>query len=226
MLTLLNSESSIVDTLKAGEKGQIILDKTTFYAESGGQVGDTGILSNENVEIQVTNTSYGIAPSLIVQEVKIISGTVNINDLLTAQFDVVKRNRIRRNHTATHILHWALRLVVGDHVKQAGSLVDDQRLRFDFQHFDQLTPEQISEIERLSNEQIISAANVTHLEMPIEDAKKMGAIAFFGDKYGEKVRVLTAGPSIEFCGGTHVDNLGFIGSIEGYPLPSFFLACL
>ena len=214
VLTLLNSESSIVDTLKAGEKGQIILDKTTFYAESGGQVGDTGILSNENVEIQVTNTSYGIAPSLIVQEVKIISGTVNINDLLTAQFDVVKRNRIRRNHTATHILHWALRLVVGDHVKQAGSLVDDQRLRFDFQHFDQLTPEQISEIERLSNEQIISAANVTHLEMPIEDAKKMGAIAFFGDKYGEKVRVLTAGPSIEFCGGTHVDNLGFIGSIR------------
>lgn len=214
VIAILNSDLSAVDSLNAGDIGQIILDKTTFYAESGGQVGDTGILSNKNLEISVTNTTYGIAPSLIVHDIKVISGSIKNGDSLNAQFDVVRRNRIRRNHSATHILHWALRLVVGDHVKQAGSLVDDHRLRFDFQHFDQLTNEQLAEIEKLANEQVISAPDVTHVEMPIDEAKKMGAIAFFGDKYGEKVRVLTAGPSIEFCGGTHVSNLGFIGSIR------------
>ncbi len=214
ILVLLNEDAEQVEELTKGQNGQVILDKTTFYAESGGQVGDKGILFADDLEVQVTDTSYAIAPSLIIHDVKVINGTLKENDILTAQFDVVRRNRIKRNHTATHILHWALRLVVGDHVKQAGSYVDDQRLRFDFQHFEQLSKEELSEIERLANEQLISGVNVTHIEMPIEEAKKLGAIAFFGDKYGEKVRVLTAGPSIEFCGGTHVDNLGFIGSIR------------
>ena len=214
VLAIINSDGQEAQSLNEGEKGRIILDKTTFYAESGGQVGDTGILINGNCELFVTDTTYAIAPSVVIHDVKVKSGTINKSDELSAHFDVIRRNRIRRNHTATHILHWALRKVVGDHVKQAGSVVDDQRLRFDFQHFDQLSEEQLKEVEEIANQEIILAPNVTHEEMPIEEAKKMGAIAFFGDKYGERVRVLVAGPSIEFCGGTHVSNLGMIGSIR------------
>lgn len=214
VLALLNSEGQETQSLSEGESGRVILDKTTFYAESGGQVGDTGILINGNAELFVTDTTYAIAPTVVIHDVKVKSGTINKSDELSAHFDVMRRNRIRRNHTATHILHWALREVIGDHVKQAGSVVDDQRLRFDFQHFEQLTDEQLAKVEEIANQEIILAPDVTHEEMPIEEAKKMGAIAFFGDKYGERVRVLVAGPSIEFCGGTHVSNLGMIGSIR------------
>ena len=214
VLAIINSDGQEAESLNEGEKGRVILDKTTFYAESGGQVGDTGLLINGNAELFVTDTSYAIAPTVVIHDVKVKIGSIKIGDEVSAHYDVIRRNRIRRNHTATHILHWALREVVGDHVKQAGSVVDDQRLRFDFQHFDQLTPEQLAEVEEIANQEILKAPDVTHQEMPIEEAKKMGAIAFFGDKYGERVRVLVAGPSIEFCGGTHVSNLGFIGSIR------------
>ena len=126
----------------------------------------------------------------------------------------MRRDRIRRNHTATHILHWALREVLGSHVQQAGSMVGPDRLRFDFCHHDAVTPEQLTQVERLANEQVISDAPVRHYETTKAEAERIGAIAFFGEKYGEIVRVLEAGPSTELCGGTHVYALGFIGPIK------------
>jgi alanyl-tRNA synthetase len=126
----------------------------------------------------------------------------------------VRRDRIRRNHTATHVLHWALREVLGSHVQQAGSLVAPDRLRFDFSHHEPVTPEQLAEVERLANAQVISDAPVRHYETTKAEAERIGAIAFFGEKYGEIVRVLEAGPSTELCGGTHVHALGFIGPIK------------
>jgi alanyl-tRNA synthetase len=213
VLAILNGQGEAVESLDSGE-AYIVLDKTPFYAESGGQIGDTGVLVGNNASIKVNDTQYGIAGTIYVHETTIESGTISVGDSVTAQIDGIRRDRIRRNHTATHILHWALREVLGEHVKQAGSVVDDQRLRFDFQHFEQVTPEQLDEIERLANDEIIKDPDVTHNEMPIEEAREMGAIAFFGDKYGDRVRVLVAGPSIEFCGGTHVHRLGFIGPIR------------
>lgn len=214
VLAVINTDGEEVQSANAGESVQIILDKTPFYAESGGQVGDTGALGADGLQIEVKDAQYGIPLSIsyLVSEIK--EGSVSVGQTLAASIDEVRRNRIRRNHTGTHILHWALREVLGDHVKQAGSVVDDQRLRFDFQHFEQVSVEQLEQIERLANEQIIADHKVTHEEMPIEDAQQMGAIAFFGDKYGDRVRVLVAGPSIEFCGGTHVNSLGFIGPIR------------
>jgi alanyl-tRNA synthetase len=214
VLAILNTNGESINTISGEAEVFVVLDRTPFYAESGGQVGDRGTLQNESFQAVVNDTQYAIAPDLTVHDTTITSGTLSVGDTVSASIDDVRRNRIRRNHTATHLLHWALREVLGDHVKQAGSVVDDERLRFDFQHFEAVTPDQLDEVERLANETVISDADATHEEMPIEDAKKMGAIAFFGDKYGEKVRVLVAGPSIEFCGGTHVDRLGFIGPIR------------
>ncbi|HMS24548.1 MAG TPA: alanine--tRNA ligase [Acidimicrobiia bacterium] len=211
---IVNHQGESVESASAGKSVSLLLNKTPFYAESGGQVGDTGTISADALEITVTDTQYGIAGSLFVHHAAIEKGEVSIGDVVTAEIDGVRRNRIRRNHTGTHVLHWALRKVLGEHVAQAGSHVDDHRLRFDFQHFEQVTQDQLNEIERLTNEEIIKDPEVTHEEMNIEDAKKLGAIAFFGDKYGDRVRVLVAGPSIEFCGGTHVDRLGFIGPVR------------
>ena len=141
-------------------------------------------------------------------------GTIVEGDTVTAAIDGVRRDRIRRNHTATHILHWALRKVLGPHVQQAGSLVAPDRLRFDFSHYEAVTPEQLIEIERLANAQIITDTPVRHFETTQGGGRALGAIAFFGEKYGDVVRVLDAGPSIELCGGTHVNSLGFIGPIK------------
>ncbi len=192
----------------------VVLDRTPFYAESGGQVGDTGVLVGPAGTVQVLDTQYGL-PGLVVHRGTVTDGALHDGDPVVARIDVVRRDQIRRNHTATHILHWALREVLGPHVKQAGSLVAPDRLRFDFSHFEAVSPEQLDRIEALANAEIITDAPVRHYETTKEHAEALGAIAFFGDKYGDLVRVLEAGEhSLELCGGTHVHALGFIGPIK------------
>ena len=198
-----------------GTTVDIVLDRTPFYAESGGQVGDTGVLEGaDGALVRVGDTQYGL-PGLVLHRGTVASGTIAEGDEVTARIDGERRDRIRRNHTATHVLHWALREVLGPQVKQAGSLVSPEYLRFDFSHHEALTREQIDEVEALANAEIIGDAPVRHYETTKEHAESLGAIAFFGDKYGDLVRVLEAGEhSIELCGGTHVHALGFIGPIK------------
>jgi alanyl-tRNA synthetase len=200
-----------VQSLAQGEKGIVVLDRTPFYAESGGQVGDTGTIETDTGTAEVLDTVYG-APGLVRHVIGPVTGTITVGQQATLAIDGERRNAIRRNHTATHILHWALRQVLGDHVKQQGSLVDPDRLRFDFSHFEGLSDEQIREVEDLANHEILSNKPVRHYETTKAHAAELGAIAFFGDKYGDIVRVLEAGDhSIELCGGTHVGALGDIG---------------
>ncbi len=199
-----------------GEKVDVVLDRSPFYAEAGGQVGDTGTITtlDGNVELRVDDTQYGL-PGLVLHRARVVRGEVAEGDEVVAAIDGERRDRIRRNHTATHVLHWALREVLGPHVQQSGSLVAPDRLRFDFSHFEAVTPEQLDGIEAVANEQVISDAPVRHYETTREHAESLGAIAFFGEKYGDLVRVLEAGEhSIELCGGTHVHALGFIGPIK------------
>ena len=192
----------------------IFLQHTPFYAEAGGQVGDTGEIRTEHGRAEVIDTVYAL-PGLHRHVARIVEGTIDLGDEATARIDVERRNAIRRHHTGTHVLHWALREVLGEHVKQQGSLVLPDRLRFDFSHFEALTPEQISRIEDLANHEILDNAEAKHYETTMEDARAKGAIAFFGDKYGDIVRVLEAGrKSVELCGGTHVHRLGDIGPIK------------
>jgi len=199
----------------AGAVVEVVLDRTPFYAESGGQVGDTGTLTTAaGAILDVVDTRPGLPGQLVVHEARVRVGTVAEGDEVEAAIDATRRDRIRRNHTATHILHWALREVLGSHVQQAGSLVAPDRLRFDFSHHEPVTAEQIVEIERRANAAIISDVPVRHYETTKTEAEAQGAIAFFGEKYGEVVRVLEAGPSVELCGGTHVDALGFIGTVK------------
>jgi alanyl-tRNA synthetase len=202
-----------VPRAEAGPTVDVVLDRTPFYAESGGQVGDTGTISTDTATVAVVDTQYGL-PGLVLHRARIERGTLAEGDVVTAQIDGERRDRIRRNHTATHVLHWALREVLGPHVKQAGSLVAPDRLRFDFSHFQAVTPEELAKVEALANELVISDAPVRHYETTKTEAERVGAIAFFGEKYGEIVRVLEAGPSTELCGGTHVHALGFIGPIK------------
>jgi alanyl-tRNA synthetase len=209
-----------VDEAGEGMAVEVALDRTPFYAESGGQVGDTGTITTlsdpkaNRTVLEVRDTRYGIAGSVVVHECTVRTGTIQVDDEVEAAIDEVRRDRIRRNHTATHILHWALREVLGAHVQQAGSMVAPDRLRFDFSHHDAVTPDQLAQVERLANLQVISDAPVRHYETTKAEAERIGAIAFFGEKYGEIVRVLEAGPSTELCGGTHVHALGFIGPIK------------
>jgi alanyl-tRNA synthetase len=210
----------IVDGVRVGQadegtKVDVVLDRTPFYAESGGQIGDTGtITSAPGAILDATDTQYGTPGQIIVHQTRVRSGSIAEGDEVEAAIDGVRRDRIRRNHTATHVLHWALREVLGTHVQQAGSLVAPDRLRFDFSHHEPVTAEQISEIERLANAQVIADLPVRHYETTKGEAERIGAIAFFGEKYGDIVRVLEAGPSTELCGGTHVHALGFIGPIK------------
>ena len=209
----------IVDGQRIGQvdKGEveIVLDRSPFYPESGGQVADVGTLvTDAGAVVRVVDTQYGL-PELIVHRGTVESGSLAEGDEVTARIDGERRDRIRRNHTATHVLHWALREVLGPHVKQAGSLVAPERLRFDFSHFEAVTPEQLDAVEALANAEIITDAPVRHYETTKEHAETLGAVAFFGEKYGDLVRVLEAGEhSIELCGGTHVHALGFIGPIK------------
>ena len=207
--------ASVGEVLYAAD-GRVVLDRTPFYAESGGQIGDTGEMSCEatGARARVTDTVYGV-DGLHVHIVEPISGELRAGDEVAASVDAGRRAAIRRNHTATHILHWALREILGEHVKQQGSWVGPDRLRFDFSHYEALTRSQIIEVEDLVNSEVLDNASCRHFETTIDRAQQLGAIAFFGDKYGDMVRVLEAGRrSVELCGGTHVRALGDIGAFH------------
>ena len=199
-----------VENVNAGDEAIIILDKTPFYGESGGQIGDKGLLTSANAEFTVLDSQkYGKSIGHIGNLVK---GSLKVGDLVTAAIDVELRERIRRNHSATHLLQAALQRILGNHVHQKGSLVNDSYLRFDFSHNQSITQEQIVEIENLVNQQIRCNLPVDVELMPIDEARNKGAMALFGEKYEDIVRVLTMGDfSIELCGGTHVDRTGDIG---------------
>ncbi|NYR12980.1 alanine--tRNA ligase [Pseudoalteromonas sp. MIP2626] len=201
--------SESVSLLEDGQKGIVILDRTPFYAESGGQVGDTGVISVAGGEFTVTNTTKlgnAFAHHGIVQ------GRIGLNDKVEATIDDARRERIKKNHTATHILHETLRQLLGEHVGQKGSLVQAERLRFDFSHFEAVTKEELREIERVVNDEIRCNFALSTELMAIDDAKAKGAMALFGEKYDDEVRVVTIGDySIELCGGTHVERAGDIG---------------
>ena len=193
---------------------EVFLDRTPFYAESGGQIGDIGTITGPDGIIDVLDCTYALA-DLHRHVGRIRSGVVEAGTLVSAEIDNERRAAIRRNHTGTHILHWALREVLGHHVKQAGSLVAADRLRFDFSHYEGVSPAQLREIERVANAEIIANGRCRHYETSMNHAQSIGAIAFFGDKYGDVVRVLEAGPhSVELCGGTHVAALGDIGHLR------------
>jgi alanyl-tRNA synthetase len=195
-----------------GTDVEIFLDQTPFYAEGGGQVGDIGTIVTETGRAEVYDTVYAL-PGLIAHRAR-VTGELEPGQDALATIDGPRREAIRRNHTATHLLHAALRTVLGDHVRQQGSLVAPDRLRFDFSHHGQLTTEQLDEVFELANAAVLTDASVTTTETTREEADRMGAIAFFGDKYGESVRVIQAGESsLEFCGGVHVDALGQIGPV-------------
>ena len=200
-----------VTELNEGDDAVVILDETPFYAESGGQVGDTGVITIGESRFAVTDTKK-TAKGQYLHFGTVEMGGLGKGDSVTASVNVEKRYAIMRNHTAAHLLQAALRKVLGDHVHQAGSYVDAERCRFDFSHFEAVTPEQLSEIEAIVNKDIFDAIPVTMTEMPIEEAKKLGAMALFGEKYGNIVRVVEAkGVSVEFCGGTHIDNTARLG---------------
>jgi len=193
--------------------GVVVLDRTPFYAESGGQIGDTGVISGPGGDVAVTDTT-GALDGLNLHHVA-PDAQLAVGDSVTATIDGGRRAAIRRNHTGTHLLHSALRRVLGDHVKQQGSHVGPDRLRFDFSHYEAVTAEQIAAIEDLVNADVLANPACNHYETGKADAEAAGAIAFFGDKYGDRVRVLEAGPhSIELCGGTHVSALGDIGTMR------------
>ena len=205
------SEGEHVSTVNKGEKAVIVLDATVFYAESGGQVGDSGIIEiGENV-FKVSDTQK-TADGIFTHSGKMLEGSISVGDKVKANFDFNKREAIRRNHTAAHLLQAGLRSILGTHVEQAGQLVNASAVRFDFTHFSALTADEIEKVEYFVNNAILSGIAVLNEEMPIADAKKMGAMALFGEKYGDLVRVVAAGDtSVELCGGTHVDNTAKIG---------------
>jgi alanyl-tRNA synthetase len=193
---------------------EIFLDRTPFYAEAGGQVGDTGTIVGPAGRAEVLDTTYAL-PGLHRHTVRMVEGEIAPGQEVTATVDTGRREAIRRNHTGTHLLHWALREVLGSHVKQAGSLVAPDRLRFDFSHYEAVTADQLERVEALANHQVLANDPVKAYEVSKQEAERLGAIAFFGEKYGDVVRVVEAGPrSVELCGGTHVGALGTIGPIK------------
>ena len=200
-----------VDMISEGENAIVITEKTPFYAESGGQVGDTGTIFNDNCETEVDNTTKD-ANGIFLHAVTVKSGALTVGDKVNLKIDVDRRKAIMRNHTAAHLLQAALRQVLGTHVEQAGQLVSDEIVRFDFTHFEAMTAQELIEVEKLVNEKILEGLTVTIEELPIEEAKKRGAMALFGEKYGDVVRVVSAGDfSVELCGGTHMDNTAKLG---------------
>ncbi|KGM06881.1 Alanyl-tRNA synthetase [Methylophaga thiooxydans] len=212
-ITAIIADGEHVDQLEAGQEGVLVLDHTPFYAESGGQVGDHGEITSDNASFTVNDTrKQGKAFTHIG---RCEHGQFHVGQSVTAQIDESNRQATALNHSATHLLHAALRNVLGDHVMQKGSLVDPQRLRFDFSHFEPVTPDQLHDIERMVNQQIRLNHPVDTKLMAIEEAKKSGAMALFGEKYDDEVRVLSMGDfSIELCGGTHVQHTGDIGLLK------------
>lgn len=207
-------DNEMVNTVSAGQKATIVFDKTCFYAESGGQVADKGVIKNDNFKadvLDVQKTSSG----LFIHVCDIIEGSLNVGDTVSQKVIKYIREAIMRNHTAAHLLQAALREVLGDHVHQAGQLVTATSVRFDFSHFESLTPQELSQVEKIVNTKIFESLDVCTKEMPIEEAKKTGAIALFGEKYSDIVRVVdVCGFSTEFCGGTHIDNTAKIGLLK------------
>jgi alanyl-tRNA synthetase len=205
-----------VDELTEGVQGGIVLDKTPFYAESGGQVGDVGKIASSDASLTVSDTFSPVA-GLIIHKVTAENGTIKVGDEVVASVNAEKRDATRRNHTATHLVHAALKEVLGTHVKQAGSVVAPNYLRFDFTHYQPMTDAEIQEVEDLVNRYILENHPVTTNMMAIEEAMRTGAVAMFGEKYGSEVRVLSVGDgkfSMELCGGTHVRATGDIGSFK------------
>ncbi|MBR5228279.1 MAG: alanine--tRNA ligase, partial [Firmicutes bacterium] len=203
----------VTTTVAAGQEGTIILDKTPFYAEKGGQAGDKGVMTMDGAKLIVKDVVP--AKNLYVHKVAVQEGVFKVGDTVTATVDKHHRNSVARNHTATHILHAALKKVLGDHVSQAGSSVTADGLRFDFTHFEAISKEDIAKIEALANESVVEFSSVWTDELTIDEARKSGAVAQFGEKYGDTVRVVSVGEfSKELCGGTHISNSGQIGAIK------------
>jgi len=210
-IVALLADGKPVQAAPAGAKVEVIAERTPFYAEAGGQVGDTGALEGPGFRVEIEDTQRPVQ-GLIVHRGVVRSGEVRVGSRARFAVNGARRQSIRLNHSATHLVHWALRAVLGDHVKQAGSLVAPDRLRFDFSHFAPLEEEQIARVEELVNEKVRENWDVQVEEMAMEEARRKGAIAFFGEKYGDFVRVVTVAPeSIELCGGTHVRRSGDIG---------------
>ncbi len=199
------------DFIESGDDAIIVLDRTSFYAESGGQVGDTGVITIGESTFEVSNTTKD-ADGVVLHQGTLSGDGIKVGDNAVTVYDETARKAIIRNHTAAHLLQAALRTVLGTHVEQAGQLVDAKEVRFDFTHFTGMTSEELKKVEDLVNEVILSAEEVMNKEMPIDEAKAMGAMALFGEKYGDVVRVVKAGDfSTELCGGTHADNTGKLG---------------
>ena len=199
-----------VNSLAAGDTGVVVLDKTPFYAESGGQVGDDGVLTSVHGEFLVEDTQK-IQAQVFGHHGTLRQGSLSVGNTVDARVNVLDRERTMRNHSATHLMHKALREVLGDHVQQKGSLVDPEKTRFDFAHNAPMTLEQVCAVEDIVNREIMRNLPTEAREMPIEDAQKLGAMMLFGEKYGDRVRVLDIGSSRELCGGTHVTRTGDIG---------------
>ncbi len=198
---------------KAGDEVKVILDRSAFYGEGGGQAGDRGVLEADGLRLSVKDTNK--FRGVIIHKARIEEGTLKTGDILTSRVCPQYRNSVARNHTATHLLQKALKEILGDHVKQAGSSVTEDLLRFDFTHFEAVSKEDLKKVEERVNEKILEFLPVTGQEMTLEEAQKTGATALFGEKYGDVVRVVSAGDySVEFCGGTHVSNSGQIGMFK------------
>nr|WP_325196430.1 alanine--tRNA ligase [uncultured Oscillibacter sp.] len=208
------ADEELRDEVVSGADAILVLDQTPFYAEMGGQTADHGVITCGEAKFEVTNVQKNKGGKFMHYG-KVVSGQFQVGGTVTASIDVERRKAIMRAHSATHLLDAALKKVLGDHVHQAGSLVEPDRLRFDFTHFEAITPEQLSEIDRLVNDAILEGYPVVTEVLPIEEAKKKGAVALFGEKYGETVRVVEMGDfSMEFCGGTHLDNTAKAGSFR------------
>ncbi len=206
-------EGESIERAGEGAEVEVFLDKTPFYAESGGQVGDRGTITTDTGELVVFDTRH-VIQGLHGHRAKVVKGWVATGQPVHSAIDSPRREGIRKSHTGTHVLHWALRDVLGVHASQAGSLVEDGRLRFDFSHFNQVAPEELAEVEAEINTRLVANSQVTTTVTSKEEAEEMGAIAFFGDKYGEVVRVVRVGDfSTEFCGGTHTTTAGQVGPL-------------
>ena len=204
-------ENELAEAIMTGVDGIVVLDKTPFYAEMGGQVADHGVIVCGDAKFEVNNVLKNKGGKFMHYG-KVVSGNFKVGETVSASIDVARRNAIKRAHSTTHLLDAALKKVLGDHVHQAGSLVEPDRIRFDFTHFEAITPEQLAEVDRLVNDAILEGYDVVTEVLPIEEAKKKGAVAVFGEKYGETVRVVEMGDfSMEFCGGTHLDNTAKAG---------------
>ncbi|MDD6160657.1 MAG: alanine--tRNA ligase-related protein, partial [Oscillospiraceae bacterium] len=205
-------ENEQAEEIMPGVEAIVVLDRTPFYAEMGGQVADHGVLTADGVKFAVTDVQKNKGGKYM-HTGKLTEGVLKLGDTVTASIDVERRNAVKRAHSATHLLDKALRTVLGDHVHQAGSLVEPDRVRFDFTHFSAMTAEELSRVSAMVNEAVLAGYDVVTEELPIEQAKQRGAIALFGEKYGDTVRVVDMGEgySVEFCGGTHLDNTAKVG---------------